>query len=54
MSKPSALYYYKEGNDTYTYHWAKSCSQNKYPANGWIATYRKPPGREQCNECKSK
>ena len=40
MSKPNAPYYYKEGKDTY--HWEKSCSNNNYP------------GKEQCNQCKSK
>lgn len=51
MSKPSAPYYYKVGEDTY--HWKKTCSKNKYPDSGWKKTNTKP-SKEQCNECKSK
>ncbi len=53
MSKPEAPYYYKEvGTDAY--HWERSCSRNHYPDPGWKESYTPPPGREQCNECKSK
>ncbi len=52
MSQPKPPYYYKDSSDTY--HWETSCSKNHYPAPGWNKTGSKPPGREQCNECKGK
>lgn len=51
MSKPSAPYYYKVGEDTF--HWERNCSKNNYPGSGWKKTNVKP-SKEQCNECKSK
>lgn len=52
MSKPEAPYYHKVDSDTY--HWEMSCSLNHYPAPGWEKTYIKPPGKEQCDQCKNK
>jgi|BioPla2DNA2_1021312.scaffolds.fasta_scaffold599135_1 hypothetical protein len=52
MSKPHPPYYYKKDSDTY--HWETSCSNNFYPAEGWVKSYTVPSGREQCNKCKEK
>jgi len=52
MSEPSAPYYTKDDSDTY--HWETSCSQNNYPSAGWNKVWTKPTGKEQCNQCKSK
>lgn len=51
MSTPSSPYYHKTSSDTY--HWEKTCSNNKYPDSGWEKTETKP-SKEQCNQCKAK
>lgn len=51
MSTPKAPYYHKPSSDTY--HWETSCTQNNYPAQGWVKINNKP-NKEQCNQCKSK
>lgn len=52
MSKPEAPYYHKLDSDVY--HWEMSCSLNHYPDPGWEKTDEKPPGKEQCDQCKGK
>ncbi len=53
MSTLRAPYYHKkEGGDAY--HWETSCGLNHYPAKGWVKSYTRPSGREQCNQCKTK
>jgi len=54
MSKPKPPYYYKEGKSSDCYHWEEECSQNYYPAKGWVKDDNVPKGREQCNQCKAK
>ncbi|NLF83705.1 MAG: hypothetical protein GX568_06955 [Candidatus Gastranaerophilales bacterium] len=49
-----ATFYYKKESDTY--HWHFKCS--KIPCDvrnnpNWVIASTKPPGKEQCNECKT-